>query len=105
MYEYPDSLILFAAGNDGSQGWNSVVSPSTNKNGISCGAGLNDQNSFMENEGDFEKSIMQKSSPQTQILPFYEGETLISVNELAYFSSRGPTADGRLKPDIIGPGW
>ncbi len=24
---------------------------------------------------------------------------------LAYFSSRGPTADGRIKPDVCGPGW
>lgn len=24
---------------------------------------------------------------------------------LAYFSSRGPTADGRTKPDVISPGW
>lgn len=29
----------------------------------------------------------------------------IGANEVAIFSSRGPTADGRIKPDLCAPGW
>jgi len=40
-----------------------------------------------------------------------DAEAAISVGatnvmgQLAGFSSRGPTADGRIKPDVVGPGW
>ena len=29
----------------------------------------------------------------------------LNKNALAYFSSRGPTADGRMKPEITAAGW
>ncbi len=32
------------------------------------------------------------------------GATDVTTNEIAYFSSRGPTDDGRLKPDVAAPG-
>lgn len=31
-------------------------------------------------------------------------ETAVAPDTVAYFSSRGPTFDGRLKPDLVGPG-
>jgi hypothetical protein len=69
MFDHPDMLILFAAGNSG-PGTGSVGSPSTNKNGISVGATLRGT----------------------------------SANSMASFSSCGPTADGRIKPDLTMPG-
>ncbi|HEX3482551.1 MAG TPA: S8 family serine peptidase [Kofleriaceae bacterium] len=69
MFDHPDMLILFAAGNSG-PGTGSVGSPSTNKNGISVGATLRGT----------------------------------SANSMASFSSCGPTADGRVKPDLTMPG-
>jgi subtilase family protein/pre-peptidase len=69
MFDHPDMLILFAAGNAG-PGTASVGSPSTNKNGISVGATLRGT----------------------------------SANSMASFSSCGPTADGRIKPDLTMPG-
>lgn len=27
------------------------------------------------------------------------------ANTVAFFSSRGPTYDGRIKPDVVAPGW
>jgi hypothetical protein len=69
MFNHPDMLILFAAGNSG-PGTGSVGSPSTNKNGLSVGATL-------------------------------RGTT---ANSMASFSSCGPTADGRVKPDLTMPG-
>lgn len=46
MNQYPDTLILFAAGNNGMYGPHSVATPSTNKNGICVGASLNKHDSF-----------------------------------------------------------
>jgi hypothetical protein len=69
MFDHPDFLVLFAAGNAG-PGTGSVGSPSTNKNGISVGATLR----------------------------------ATSANSMASFSSCGPTADGRIKPDLTMPG-
>lgn len=69
MFEHPDFLILFAAGNSGPRAA-SVGSPSVAKNGISVGA---------TNRGTLAASM-------------------------AGFSSCGPTADGRLKPDLTMPG-
>ncbi len=79
LYTYPDALIIFAAGNSGIQGDYSVVTPSTAKSCVTVGASYNvQQTSFgLEN----------------------------NINYVAYFSSAGPTADGRLKPDLVAPGY
>jgi len=69
MFDHPDFLILFAAGNAG-PGTGTVGSPSVAKNGISVGATLRGT----------------------------------SANSMASFSSCGPTADGRIKPDLTMPG-
>ena len=87
MYDYPDSLILFAAGNTGSTGASSVLAPGTNKNGICVGASSNDYQTWEYN--------MYPDTP-----PSY-----FDLNSLAEFSSRGPTSDGRLKPDVVAPGY
>ncbi|CAM9226760.1 unnamed protein product, partial [Ectocarpus fasciculatus] len=86
MYIYPDSLIIFAAGNNGALGENSVVAPSTNKNGISVGASLNSRGGIVAVKG-------------VGISDAYNEEGV------AHFSSRGPTRDGRMKPDVLAPGW
>jgi len=78
-YNHTDFLFVAAAGNDGYEDTpNTVGSPSVNKNGISVGA--------------------SQSSPP-RIKPNQYGP-----NYLADFSSRGPTRDGRRKPDIVAPG-
>jgi len=73
---FDDMLIVMAAGNDGSNDAMSTIgSPATAKNVISVGAGMN------ENQ--------------------FSGAS----KYLAYFSSRGPTQDNRIKPDIVAPGF
>lgn len=81
MQQYPDALVIFAAGNNGFYGTHTVSSPSTNKNGLCVGASMNARESF----GD--------------VTPDSYG-----ADSIAYFSSRGPTADNRLKPDVLAPG-
>ena len=73
-HDYEDFLILFAAGNEGSQGSGSVAPPSTGKNVLTVGASTTGR-------------------PGTP-----------SSGQIASFSSIGPTDDGRIKPDIVAPG-
>ncbi len=74
MDDYSTLLVLFAAGNEGSQGSSSVSPPSTAKNVISVGASTTGR-------------------PGTA-----------SAGQVASFSSQGSTLDGRIKPDIVAPG-
>lgn len=78
-------VIVFAAGNDGS-GASTVGSPGTGKNIICVGAGENVQ-AF----GGADGSNVSDTGAD-------------SANDIISFSSRGPCADGRCKPDICAPG-
>ncbi|KAL7526216.1 hypothetical protein ACHAXR_001376, partial [Thalassiosira sp. AJA248-18] len=79
MYDNDEFLILVAAGNSGhGDAANTVGSPATAKNIIAVGA--------HHNTG--------SSSPDFGLGPNY----------VADFSSRGPTIDGRTKPDMLAPG-
>ena len=80
-----EMVIIFAAGNSG-PGANTVGSPGTAKNVISVGAAEN-VHPFGGNDG---CSISDAEAD--------------SANDVIFFSSRGPTADGRKKPDILAPG-
>ena len=46
MWQHPETLILFAAGNDGDYGINTVGSPATGKNALAVGAGMSDKDSW-----------------------------------------------------------
>ncbi|MFL5343349.1 MAG: S8 family serine peptidase [Hyalangium sp.] len=80
-----EMVIVFAAGNGG-PGANSVGTPGTAKNIITVGAS--------ENVHPFGAAD----------LCGVEDSDADSLNDMAFFSSRGPTADGRKKPDIVAPG-
>lgn len=77
--------IVFAAGNNGA-GANTVGSPGTGKNVITVGAAENVR-AFGGADG------CATSDADAN-----------SANDMIAFSSRGPTSDGRKKPDISGPG-
>lgn len=76
VYDHADFSIVFAAGNEGADGDYSVGSPGSCKNVITVGA----------TEG---------------------GPDRVTANfrNLASFSSMGPTYDGRIKPDVVAPGY
>jgi subtilisin-like proprotein convertase family protein len=78
-------VIIFAAGNDGS-GSNTVGEPGTAKNVITVGASEN-VNPF----GGADACGVGDTGAD-------------NANDIIGFSSRGPTSDGRKKPDIMGPG-
>lgn len=78
-------VIVFAAGNNGS-GANTVGEPGTAKNVITVGAAEN-VNPFGAADG----CGIDDSGAN-------------DANDVAFFSGRGPTSDGRKKPDIMAPG-
>jgi hypothetical protein len=80
-----EQVIVFAAGNGGS-GANTVGEPGTAKNVITVGASENVQ-AF----GSADQCGIADTGAD-------------SANDIISFSSRGPTSDGRKKPDIVAPG-
>jgi Subtilase family/Carboxypeptidase regulatory-like domain len=78
-----EMLHVFAAGNDGS-GARTIGTPGTAKNVITVGATENvRENGVVDGCGESSND---------------------NADDITGFSSRGPTADGRIKPDIMAPG-
>ncbi len=108
VWEHPDMLILMAAANEGvdsnSDGvidLDSMGSPATAKNCISVGASENYRPNILNNYSIFRYSNYSEKYPADPI----NSDTLAdNIEGLAAFSSRGPTDDGRIKPDIVAPG-
>jgi len=108
MFDKEDLLIIFAAGNsgvdknrDGRIDPNSVGTPGTAKNALTVGASEN-----VTTTGGIQKKIGELGSAKDNwpVPPI----TLSTISDhqdgIAMFSSRGPTADGRIKPDVVAPG-
>jgi uncharacterized repeat protein (TIGR01451 family) len=89
-----EMVIVFAAGNRGSSA-NTVGSPATAKNVISVGASENVRSLNTASGG---KSAFGADGCG------YADDVADNVNDIAAFSSRGPTSDGRQKPDLVAPG-
>jgi len=78
MHTFDDMVILFAAGNDGTNGPGTIGAPATCKNCLTVGASENDD---------------KDSTPAT------------ADGNMAFFSSQGPARGGRYKPDVSAPGY
>ncbi len=108
IYANPDFLILFAAGNNGEDAdkdgridGNSVSTPGTAKNALTVGASKN----LVSNGGIQAKLIDLKiGKDKWGAEPLASSKLSENERGLAPFSSRGPTSDGRLKPEIVAPG-
>lgn len=74
LYQNPSFMAFFAAGNSGTAGKETVLSPGLSKNAIAV-------------------ACSETGHSNTQ-----------NIGYVASFSSNGPTFDGRIKPDITGPG-
>lgn len=95
-----DFTILFAAGNDGEDPGadgvvdaGSIVSPATAKNCISVGASESTRASLVWVWGSADYGS-----------PIASDLMADNADGLAASSSRGPTDDGRMKPDVVAPG-
>ena len=104
VHQHRDMLICFAAGNEGSDknsdgkiDPNSVTPPGTAKNCLTVGASENNRpnKTLTYNQGwpsDFPAN------------PIAADKVADKPEGLVAFSSRGPTHDGRIKPDVVAPG-
>jgi len=106
VWEHPDFLVLVAAGNSGTNSSAaspaidpmSVDSPGTAKNALTIGACENARSGeFSDTYGAWWPSKFPNS-------PFNKDQMVDSPNDVVAFSSRGPCATGRRKPDLIAPG-
>lgn len=107
-FTHPDMLIVFAAGNsgedadkDGRVDAGSVSSPGTAKNALTVGASKN-----YVLTGGIQKKLSELKIGQEKwgVEPLASSRLSENAQGLAAFSSRGPTQDGRLKPEIVAPG-
>jgi hypothetical protein len=92
-------VIVFSAGNEGPV-TETVSSPGTAKNVITVGAAenvrsLSDANGGVDSAGD---------SGCTTSTTTDNDSSADNANDMTDFSSRGPCADGRKKPEIVAPG-
>jgi subtilisin family serine protease len=105
VWKHKDMCILVAAGNDGSDNDGdgkinpmSVTSPSTAKNCITIGASENMRPEF---NADHYGAWWPDDYP---VAPFKNAPMGDDPDQVVAFSSRGPTKDGRIKPDVLAPG-
>ncbi len=105
VWKHKDMCIVVAAGNDGTDKDGdgkinpmSVTSPGTAKNCITVGACENLRPEF---NGELYGDWWPDDYP---VAPFKKAPMADDPNQVVAFSSRGPTKDGRIKPEVIAPG-
>ena len=103
VHDHRDMLICFAAGNEGvdanANGQidpNSVTPPGTAKNCLTVGACENLRPDKLDTYGESFRDYPAN--------PIHDDPMANNPDGMVAFSSRGPTHDGRIKPDIVAPG-
>ena len=133
IWNHPDMTITFSAGNEGTDAnsdgvvdSDSIGSPATAKNVITVGASEGDRQGHYEcdtsltytshdayqegqtctsmggNQADFLGTAGERWGFTAE--PLNSDVTAGNSEQMAPFSSRGPTDDGRIKPDVVAPG-
>jgi hypothetical protein len=109
VWEHKDFCVVVAAGNDGTDpdengvadgkiNLTSVTSPATAKNCITVGASESLRSEF---DDETYGSWWPTDYP---VSPINDDPMANDAQQVVAFSSRGPTLDGRTKPEILAPG-
>jgi len=129
MWNYPDMLLCFAAGNSGVDDYPSIIyifppsvdkgngvidpdsigAPGTAKNVLTVGASENLRAAITATYGAFNMNFLGLTLFDSYPKDPIKTDRIAAPNDgvhqgMAAFSSRGPTDDGRIKPDIVAPG-
>lgn len=124
IWNNADMLITFSAGNEGvDQNRNGIVdddsigSPATAKNVLTVGASENDRDGNYQRDTSLSYTNCAAFGGQNAIMtygggwpsdfpvnPLFSDAAAGNAEQMAAFSSRGPTDDGRIKPDVVAPG-
>jgi subtilisin family serine protease len=106
MWERKEFLVLFAAGNDGTDDnrdgivdSGSITPPGTAKNCVTVGAAEN-----VRSDGGYQRGYGSLWPDNYPAPPLKTDLPSDNSDDMAAFSSRGPTRDGRVKPDVVAPG-
>ncbi len=124
IWNNSDMLITFSAGNagtdansDGVIDNDSIGSPATAKNALTVGASENDRQGNWDCDTGLSYTDCAAQGGQNNIFtwgaawpsdypvdPIASDPSAGNSEQMAAFSSRGPTDDGRIKPDVVAPG-
>jgi subtilase family serine protease len=124
MWARRDMAIVFSSGNSGVDAdgnglvdSGSVGSPGTAKNVITVGASENDRRSEWQCDPSLGYTTCAAQGGQNALFtygsswpgsfpvnPLRDDPSAGNAEQMAAFSSRGPTQDGRIKPDVVAPG-
>ena len=104
IWNHQDCVICFAAGNDGTDGNSngvvdngSIAGEASAKNCISVGASESNRAKFAATYGQYWPSDYPAN-------PIHDDKIANNADGMVAFSSRGPTHEGRIKPDVVAPG-
>ncbi len=110
IFNHQDFAVVVAAGNSGVDGNadgyvdnGQVNSPATAKNVITVGASENERASGSGGYTSYNWGVGSWLSRFPQP-PTRDDRISSNRNHMAAFSSRGPTADTRIRPDVVAPG-
>ncbi len=105
VWDHRDCVICFSAGNAGvdrnASGVidpKSITPPATARNCITVGASENDRPNF---DLGYQAAFGAADFP---VVPIANDAMANNPEGMVAFSSRGPTSDGRIKPDVVAPG-
>ena len=124
MWSHKDMLVSFSAGNegidansDGAIDNDSTGAPATAKNVLTVGASENDRSNNWQCDTGLSYTTCASQGGQNVIAsygaswpsdypanPIKDDPAAGNAQQMAAFSSRGPTDDGRIKPDVVAPG-